>query len=96
MPMLHTLNAVYWWDSSDIFTCQNPLLRSMVEKYLVPPKDSIVSRPLGIGYEYFFVLVFNLQKSMQNRKEPSFFHTSTMALHQGDCNGLITPPSSIS
>ena len=44
----------------------------------------------------FFVLAFNRQKSMQNRRVPSFFCTNTMALHQGDCDGLITPPSSIS
>ena len=96
MPILSTVNAVYWQDSSDILTCQNPLLRSMVEKYLVPTKDSIVSRPLAIGYESFFILAFNRQKSMQNHRVPSFFCTNTMALHQGDCDGLIAPPSHIS
>ena len=96
MPMLPTVNAMYWWDSSDIYPCQNLLLRSMVEKYLVPTKDSIVSGPLGIRYESFFILAFNRRKSMQNRRVSSFFHTNTMVLHQGDCDGLIAPPSSIS
>ena len=31
-PMLPTVNAVYWRDSSDTLTCQKLLLRSMVEK----------------------------------------------------------------
>ena len=33
---------------------------------------------------------------MQNLKVPSFFHTITTALHQGDWEGHIAPPSSIS
>ena len=33
---------------------------------------------------------------MQNCKVPPFFCTNMMALHQGDCDGLIAPPSSIS
>ena len=31
-PILPTVNAVYWQDSSDTLTCLKPLLRSMVEK----------------------------------------------------------------
>ena len=56
----------------------------------------MVSRHLGIGYESFFVLAFRHLKSMQNLKVPSFFHTSTTALHQGDCEGHMAPPSNIS
>ena len=33
---------------------------------------------------------------MQNWRDPSFFHTSTMALHQGDWLGRIAPVSNIS
>ena len=41
--LLPTMKAVYCWDSSDIFTCQNPLLRSMHEKIHAPTRDSMVS-----------------------------------------------------
>ena len=30
--MLPTVNAVYWRELSAIFTCQNPLFKSIVEK----------------------------------------------------------------
>ena len=33
---------------------------------------------------------------MQNRRVPSFFLTRTMALHQGDFDGRIAPPSNMS
>ena len=54
-PILPTVNAVYWRESSDTFTCQKLLLRSMVEKYRAPTRDSMVSGHLGIRYESFFV-----------------------------------------
>ena len=37
----------------------------------------------------------SLLKSIQNLKEPSFFRTSTMALHQGLLLGQIAPTSNI-
>ena len=80
-PMLPTINAIYWRESSDTLTCQKLLLRSMVEKYRAPTKDSMVSWQLGIGYESFLVWAFRHLKSIQNLKVPSFFHTSMMALH---------------
>ena len=84
IPILPTVNAIYWQESSDTLTCQKPLLRSMVEKYQAPTRDSMVSRNLGIRYESFFVRAFRCLKSMHNLKVPSFFCTSTIALHQGD------------
>ena len=45
--------------------------------------------------ESFFVIEFSLLKSMQNLKEPSFFRTSTTALHQGLLLGWIAPVSNI-
>ena len=95
-PILLTVNAVYWRESSDTLTCQKPLLRYMVEKYQAPTNDSMVSGHLGIGYESFFVWAFRFLKSMQNLRVPSFFLTSTMALHHGDWEGHTAPPSSIS
>ena len=95
-PILPTVNAIYWRESSDTLTCQKPLLRSMVEKYQAPTRDSMVSGHLGIGYESFFVRAFRHLKSIQNLKVPSFFHTSMTALHQGDWEGCMAPPSNIS
>ena len=95
-PILLTVNAVYWQESSETFTCQKPLLRSMVEKYFAPTRDCIISSHLGIGYESFFVWVFRCLKSMQDLRVPSFFHTSMTALHHGDWVGHMAPPSSIS
>ena len=56
---------------------------------------SKVSQILGRGWESFFVREFNLLKSIQNLKEPSFFQTSTTALHQGLLLSQIAPASSI-
>ena len=39
---------------------------------------------------------FRLQKSIQNLKLPSFFHTNTTALHQALWLGLMAPDSNIS
>ena len=50
----------------------------------------------GKGNESFLVLAFNFWKSMQNRRVPSFFLTRTMALHQGDFEGRMAPPSNMS
>ena len=38
MPMLPTVNTVRWRDSLATLTCQNPLFKSIVEKYLDPHK----------------------------------------------------------
>ena len=84
MPKLPTVKAVYCRDFSNIRTCQNPDLRSILEKNQAPTMDSMVSCIRGRGNESFLVLAFNFRKSMQNRRVPSFFLTRTMALHQGD------------
>ena len=95
-PKLLTVKAVYCRDFSDIRTCQNPDFRSILEKNRAPTMDSMVSYIRGRGNESFLVLVFNFRKSMQNRRVPSFFLTRTMALHQGDFEGQIAPPSNMS
>ena len=56
---------------------------------------SKVSQIQGRGWESFFVREFYLLKLIQNLKEPSFFRTSTTALHQGLLLGQIAPVSSI-
>ena len=95
-PRLPTVKAVYCRDFSDIRTCQNPDFRSILEKNQAPTMDSMVSCMQGRGNESFLVLEFNLQKLIQNRRVPSFFLTRMMALHQGDLDNQIVPPSSMS
>ena len=95
-PKLPTVKAVYCRDFCDIRTCQNPDLRSILEKNRAPTMDSMVSCIRGRGNESFLVLAFNFRKSMQNRRVLSFFLTRTMALHQGDFEGWIAPPSNMS
>ena len=96
MPRLPMVKAVYCRDFSDIHTCQNPDFRSILEKNRAPTMDSMVSCMRGKGNESFLVLEFNLRKSIQNRRVPSFFRTRTMALHQGHLDSQIAPPSSMS
>ena len=90
------MNAVYCFDSGTMWTCQNPLLKSIVEKCAAPDMLSSASCILGRGYESFFVQALRHLKSMQNHRDPSFFHTNTTALHQRDWLGQIVPVSSIS
>ena len=87
---------VYCCDSGAMQTCQNPLLKSIVEKCAAPTMLSSDSCILGSGYESFFVHMLRCLKSMQNHRDPSFFHTNTTALHQEDWLGQIVPASSIS
>ena len=86
-PRLPTVKAVYWRDSSFIFTCQKPLFKLTQEKCLAPTIASIDSCILGRGYESFLVLSLSFLKSIQKCSVPSFFQTSTTALHHGDCDG---------
>ena len=95
-PKLPMVKAVYFRDFSDIHTCQNPDLRSILEKNRAPTMDSMVSCIQGRGNQSFLVRAFNFRKSMQNRRVPSFFLTRTIALHQGDFEGRIAPPSNMS
>ena len=94
--MLPTVKAVYWRESSAIFTCQNPLLRSIHENIRAPTRDSIVLLVRGSRYESFLVRSFRRRKSIQKRSVPSFFCAKTTALHHGDCEGTMVLPSNIS
>ena len=95
-PRLPTVKVVYCRDFSDIRTCQNPDFRSILEKNQAPTMDSMVSCIRGRGNESFLVLEFNFRKLIQNWRVPSFLRTRTMVLHQGDLDGQIAPPSSMS
>ena len=95
-PILPTVKAVYCWESLAILTCQKPDFRSIVEKNRAPTIDSIVSCIQGRGYASFLVRLFSLRKLMQNQRLPSFLRTKTTALHHGDWDRRIAPPSSIS
>ena len=90
------VKAVYCWDSGPIFTCQNLLLKSIVEKCVAPIMLSSTSCILGSRYESCLVQVLSQQKSTQKHRVPSFLQTSTTALHEGDWLGCITPISSMS
>ena len=90
------VKAVYCWDSGAILTCQNLLLKSIVDKCAAPTILSNASWIHSKGYESFFVHMLSLQKSMRKCSDPSFFLTNTTALHHGDWLGQITPASSIS
>ena len=50
----------------------------------------------GQWIRIFLVLTFNLWKSMQKHRPPSFFLTNTTALHHGLWLGQIAPASNIS
>ena len=81
-PMLPRVKAVYCLDSSSIGTCQNPEFMSNVEKWAAPVRLSSVSQMRGNGWESLIVKELSFLKSIQKRSDPSFFLTSTTALHQ--------------
>ena len=90
------VKSVYCCNSCTILTCQNLLLKSIMEKCAAP---AILSKASWIhckGYESLFVHVLSLQKSMQKCSIPSFFLTNATTLHHGDWLGCITPTSNIS
>ena len=89
------MKAVYCWDSGAILTCQNPLLKSIVEKCAAPAMLSNASCICGNGQESFLVHTLSLQKSTQKCSIPSFFLTSTTALHHGDWLGHMPPTSNM-
>ena len=82
-PMFPTVKAVYCFEASSIVIYKNPDFKSKQEKYPAPTRS-------------FLVLKFNLQKSKQKCRPPSFLHTSTIALHCGLWLGQIMATSSIS
>ena len=95
-PKFPAENAVYFFDSSSISICQNPDLRSRIEKYPAPTNRSRASLIRGSGCESLTVHSLSLRKSIQKRKPPSFFRTNTIALFQGLWLGWIAPALSIS
>ena len=64
------VKAVYCRDFSDIFTCQNPDFKSIIEKNRAPTKDSMVSCIWGRGYESFLVLAFNHARNQYRTVNP--------------------------
>ena len=90
------MNAVYCCDPGAMQTCQDQLLKSIMKKCAALAMLSSTSCILGRGYKSFFVHALRHLKSMQNQRDPSFFHTNTTALHQGDWLGWKVPASSIS
>ena len=95
-PRFPTVKVVYCWDLGAILTCQNLLLKSILEKCVAPAILSNASWIHGKGYESFFMYTLSLQESTQKCSDPSFFLTNTTALHHGDWLGCIAPTSSIS
>ena len=87
-PKFPTVKAVYCWDSSAIFTCQNPLLKSIIEKWADPAMLSNASCIHSSGYESFFVCALSQWKSMQKHSAPSFFCTNMTVLHHGTGWGI--------
>ena len=94
-PILPRVKAVYCLDSSSIGTCQNPEFMSNVEKWAAPGRLSSVSQMQGNGWESFTIKELSFWKSIQKWSDPSFFLTSTTALHHGLLLGQMTPASSI-
>ena len=90
------VKVVYCCNSGAILTCQNLLLKSIMEKCVAPHILSKASWIHSKGYESFFVCTLSLQKSMQKCSNPSFFLTNTTVLHHGDWLGHIAPVSNIS
>ena len=95
-PMLPTVKGVYCFEASSITVCQNPAFKSKQEKYTAPTRFWIAFCICRSGSESILVLTFNLWKSMQKLRPPSFLHTSTKALHHGLWLGQIVPASNIS
>ena len=97
-PKLPTVKAVYCFNASSIYICQNPNLRSKQEKCPAPTKLSsmphvFLVKRVGV---LFCACRFRQWKLMQNYRPPSFFLTNTTALHHALWLGQIGPDSSIS
>lgn len=94
-PLPGTVKAVTGRLSGASGTCQYPLFKSRVDRYLAPLNLSRVAAICGSGYASFSVTAFNRRKSIQNRKPPSFFHTTTMGELQALWEGSMMPSRSI-
>ena len=96
-PKLPTVKVVYCFDAFSIFICQNPNLRSRLEKNVQHlPNSPMPPVFWAEGGSPFFMHAFKWQKSMQNCRPPSFFLTNTTALHHTLWLGQIAPDSNIS
>ena len=87
---------MYCCDLGAIFICQKPDLKSIDEKWAAPAMLSKASWMWGRGYESFLICTLRCLKSTQKGRVPSFFLTSTTALHHGNWLRGIAPASSIS
>ena len=89
------VKAVYCFNFLSISTCQNPDLRSKLENILECSKLSNITWILGRGNLSFFILAFNLQKSILKCNPPSFLQTKTTALHHRLLLTCMAPASSM-
>ena len=89
------VNAVYCCDLQSNLTCQNPLLKSIMEKCTAPAMLFNASCIQGRGYESFLVHTISHLKSTQKHSIPSFFCTSITALDHGDWLDWMAPASNI-
>ena len=90
------VNTVRVLASSSNSTCQYPDFRSKVENQTAPCRQFKVSSILGNAYPSLTVWFFNLCRSMQTLRPPSFFLTRTTALVHGLKLLLIAPTSTMS
>ena len=95
-PRLPMVNVVYCFNSSSILILQNLDFVSRHEKWPAPTRLPSASWILCNGQESFPEQVLRWQKSMQKCRLPSFFQTSTTALHHTLWLGQIVPESNIS
>jgi len=84
--------------SSAILTCQNPLNRAIVEKYLLPCSAEAACPIKGKGYVSNGGTAISAQKLTQNQyyylPSKDFFGTKIAGAEQGELSS-ITPFSSI-
>ena len=90
------VNAVRGLASSSNSTYQYPDFRSKLENQTAPCRQSKVSSILCNAYPSLTVQLFNLHRSTQSLRTPSFFLTRTTALAHGLKLFLIAPISTIS
>ena len=81
---------------SSISTCQYPAFRSKDINMMAPFRQSKDSSILGRLHASLIILEFNLWRSMQNLKEPSFLHTKTTGIAHGLTDFHIAPTFSMS
>ena len=93
-PRLPTVNVVYCFDSSSFLICQTSA--PGMKKWPVLTWLSSDSWILGNGWQSFFMQMLRWWKSIQKHRLPSFFQTSSTALHHTLYLRQIMPESDIS